>query len=273
MPYAATGDVGGCGLAPGPALKLANWTDWVIFFASSIIYSMVKLRGNEGELTETRSFGWSGYFALFQVIGYLAAVVYGLYDLALGYEAGVSGPGAMLSYVLFLREFGGVRDRSLIKSVALYMPVVFIFVAWLAAYIIAARGAGFIVDETKLSGCLASAQYFLDTQDLGLKRSLPAVMFVCNIALVATNYAWRRGTLEGDIFFVWAGYIIFGVITLVLHLIDAFVGVGKEFECGGCSVHSGLGYYNYQVNSYVTKDGATRQGHSEWYRTQNAFQS
>lgn len=95
----------------------------------------------------------------------------------------------------------------------------------------------------------------LDIQDPGLKRSLPAIMFVCNVALVTTNYAWRRGKLDGDMFFVWAGCIIFGVITLVLHIIDACVGVGQNFECGDCSVNSGLGYYNYQVNWYKTEDG------------------
>jgi hypothetical protein len=272
MPYVARRSVGGCGLAPGPALKLANWTGWVIFFVSSIIYKMAKLRGNEGELSGSRKFGWTGYFALFQVIGYLAAVVYGPYDLTLGYEAGISGSEAMLSYVLFIREFGS-RDRSLIRSMALYLPVVFMFVAWIAAYILAARGAGIIVDETKLSDCLTNAQNFLDTQNLGLKRSLPAIMFVCNIALVASDFAWRRGKLDGDSFFVWSGYIIFGVITLVLHIVDAFVGVGQEFECGSCSVNSGLGYYNYQVNWCEMKDGAVRQGHGAWYRVQNASQS
>jgi hypothetical protein len=272
MPYAASGSVEGCGLAPGPALKLANWTGWVILLVTNIIFRIFKLRYNEGELAGARSFGLGGYFALLQVIGYLAAVVYGLFDLATGYEAGISGPGAMISYILFLRQFDS-RDRSLISSMALYMPVVFIFGAWLAAYIVASGGAGIIVDETKLPGCLDAAQDFLDIQDLGLKRSLPAIMFVCNVALVATNYAWRRGRLDGDIFFVWAGYIIFGVITLVLHIIDACVGVGQNFGCGDCSVNSGLGYYNYQVNWYKTEDGSMRQGHGAWYRAQNAFQS
>jgi hypothetical protein len=272
MPYAARGSVEGCGIAPGPALKLANWIGWVIFFISSIIYKLVKLRGSEGELIEIRTFGWSGYLALFQLIGYLAAVIYSLYDLTLGYEAGISGPGAMLSYVLFLREFR-YRDRTFIRSIALYLPVVFILIAWIAAYIITARGAGIIVDETKLPGCLATAQDFLDTQDLGLKRSLPAVMFVCNIVLVVSDFAWRRGKLDGDIFFVWAGYIIFGTITLVLHIVDAFVGIGQEFGCDSCSINSGLGYYNYRVNWYKTKNGAVRQGHGAWYQIQNAFQS
>ena len=273
MPYAASGSVEGCGLAPGPLLKLANWTGWVIFFVSTIVLKKFKLRGNEGDLAGTQTFGWSGYFTLFHFIGHLVAVVYGLYDLALGYEAGVDGPQAMMSYLFFLRQFGGRDDRSLMESMALYLPVIFMFAAWLAAYIVAADGAGIIVDGSKVPGCLDSAQEFLDTQDLVLKRSLPAVMYISNIALLTTNFAWRRGRVEGDIFFVWAGYIIFGVITLVLHLIDAFVGVGQRFDCGGYSVHSGLGYYNYQVNSYVTKDGATRQGHGTWYQAQNAFQS
>jgi hypothetical protein len=116
---------------------------------------------------------------------------------------------------------------------------------------VTATGAGIIVDEAKLPGCLNTAQDFLDTQNLGLKRSLPAAMLVCNIALVASDFAWRRGKLDGDIFFVWAGYIIFGVITLVLHIIDALVGVGKEFGCNDCSINSGLGYYNYHVQVLV----------------------
>lgn len=272
MSYAASVSVEECGLAPGPALKLANWIGWVIFFISSIIYKMVKLRGSEGELTESRTFGWSGYFALFQLIGYLVAVVYSLYDLTFGYEAGISRPGAMLSYVLFLREFS-VRDRTLFRSIALYLPVVFIFVAWIAAYIITATGAGIIVDETKLPGCLVEAQDFLDTQDLGLKCSFPAVMFVCNIALVMSDFAWRRGKLDGDIFFIWAGYMIFGIITPVLHIVDAFVGVGQEFGCNNCSIDFGLEYYNHRVNWYKTKNGAVRQGHGAWYQIQNAFQS
>jgi len=253
-------------------LKLANWTGWVILFVSNIIFKIFKLRYNEGDLAGTSEFGCGSYFTLFYFIGHLVAVVYGLHDLALGYEAGVSGPGAMLSYIRFLRQFDS-RGRSLIKSVAFYLPAAFIFAAWIAAYIVAARGAGIIVDENKAAGCLGAAQDFLDFQDPGLKRSLPAIMFICNTALVVTNYAWRRGRLEGDIFFVWAGYIIFGVITLVLHLIDAFLGVGKTFRCGDCSVHSGLGYYNYRVNWYETQDGARRQGSGAWYQAQNAFQS
>jgi hypothetical protein len=210
--------------------------------------------------------------ALFQLIGYLAAVIYSLHDLTIGYEAGISGPGAMLSYVLFLREFR-YRDRAFIRSMALYLPVVFIFVTCIAAYIITARGAGIIIDETKLPGCLATAQDFLDTQDLGLKRSLPAVMFVYNITLVVSDFAWRRGKLDGNIIFVWAGYIIFGTITLVQHIVDAFVGVGQEFECGSCSINSDLGYYNYHVNWYETENEAARQGHGAWYQIQNAVQS
>jgi hypothetical protein len=270
--YAASGSVEGCGLAPGPALKLANWTGWVIFCISSIIYRMAKLRSSEGELTEDRTSGWSGYFALFQLIGYLAAVVYSLYDLTFGYEAGISGSGAMLSYVLFLREFNN-RDRTLIRSIALYLPAVFILIAWVIAYIAAATGAGIIVDEIKLPGCLIKAQDFIDTRNTGLKRSLPAVMFVCSTAFAVRDFQWRQGKFDGDVFFMWAEYILFGGATLVLHIVDAFLGIGQEFECNDCSIDSSLGYYNYRVNWYQTRNGAVREGHGAWYQIQNAFQS
>lgn len=273
MPYAAIGSVGGCGLAPGPALQLVNWTGWVLWFIQSIVFKIGKLPFNHGELEdEPREFGWKGYLALFEVIGYLAAVCYSLYDLIFGYKIGISGPNAILTYLFFLREYG-VRVRGFARSLALYSPVVFLFTAWIVEYVVSARGAGIIVDKTKLSGCLATAQEYLDIQDLGLKRSIPAVMATSNFALVVSDFAWRSGKLDGDIFFMWTGYIVFGVITLVLHLIDAFVGVGAKFECGGCSVSSGLGYYNYRVNWYETRDGARRQGHGSWYVAQNAFQS
>ncbi|KAH0363131.1 hypothetical protein KCU65_g7594, partial [Aureobasidium melanogenum] len=273
MPYAAEGSVSGCGLAPGPALLLVSWVNWIIFFFQLIVFKRIKLPYNEGsDAGVEKGPLWKRILILLQVIVSFGGVIYGLYDIRYGYKIGVSGPNAIFGYVMFLRQFRISSDR-LLRSCALYLPVVFCFIAWVVAYIESARGAGIIVDQKLASQCLSDAQEFLDTQDLGLKRSLPAVLAVSSLALVATDMAWRGGKLEGDIYFVKGGYIIFGIITLVLHLIDAFVGVGSPYGCGGCSVNSGAGYYNYHVNWYQTQDGTRRQGHGAWYKAQNAFQS
>lgn len=103
MPYAAEGSVSGCGLAPGPALLLVSWVNWIIFFFQLIVFKRIKLPYNEGSDDGVEKGPWWKRTLIFlQVTLSFGGVIYGLYDIQYGYKIGVSGPSAIFGYVMFL---------------------------------------------------------------------------------------------------------------------------------------------------------------------------
>lgn len=289
MPHVVQGSVDGCGLAPGPALLLANWTGY-LFWLIPVGIAFFKLRTKHAESEDEESrFGWVGYISSLLLLKSFIVIIYGLNDLTTGYEISVTEPSAGIEIMLFLRKlndrFGwDFRDtmdwarpfdspEGFSLWFLIFSPGLFCYTASLVTLIKASIGAAIIVDESLVGECFGEAEAFIENNTIAFKVAVVLSLVVSNIVISLVLWRWQQGRFR-SIAAIRAVYLVFTVIPLALTVADTYMGIGKPFTCGGCTIHSNYGYYNYGVNWYEENGRQiTGGGSSKWYKVQNAFQA
>lgn len=267
------GTVNNGGLAPGPALLMANWTALIIN-AGPLIYTL----DQADNPTKILEFGTTTILSICVILRAAVTVPYGWYDYAMGSGVPVVEPTVISSICVLMLKLK--HHYPNIKGVyRCYSLIVVIFsVSSISALVVLAYSPYIILDNS-LTECMDDAISFTNSNSLGLKITIVIMLYLLGFAgmitgmsIIVTRFEEARDFAQRSIKVYKTIALVYIVVLTIIVIADGFTHAGKQFSCAGYSINSHYGYYNYKLESYYDGVRNSIRSGGLWYRVQNMCQ-